>query len=55
MSHGKIANPMDTEEKELVSLDVREIKDPAIAEYLCNIEDTGKFLRNGAISERFEH
>ena len=55
MSHGKIANPMDTEEKELVSLDIREIKDPVIADYLCNIEDTGKSLRNGAMPERSEH
>ena len=55
VSDGKIAYPMDTEEKELVSLDIREIMDLAIADSLGNIDDTGKSLRNNAMSERVEH
>ena len=54
VSDGKVANPMDVEEKELIALDTREIMDPVIADSLCSIEDIGDSLRNDAMKERVE-
>ena len=54
VSDGKVANPMDVEEKELIALDTREIMDPVIADSLCSIEDIGDSLRNDAMTERVE-
>ena len=51
---GKIANPFDTNEEELITLDTREIMDPEIANCLKNIEVFGKSLRDEAVTERIE-
>ena len=51
---GKIANPFDTNEEELITLDTREIMDPEIVNCLKKIEVFGKSLRDEAVTERIE-
>ena len=50
----KIANPFDTNEEELITLDAREIMDPEIVNCLKKIEVFGKSLRDEAVAERIE-